>query len=435
MADKAHIYNLKAVMNEVGLGPATLRAWERRYGLLKPQRSAGGHRLYSRKDIEMLKWLVERQKDGLSISQAVEMWKNQHGREQERLGQSQVPYSNSYRGGTLLDELRRKWLSACMVFDDQAANQVLDRAFAIAPAETICAEVLQKGLAEMGDRWYVGSASVQQEHFAATSSALRINALLAAAISPYRHGHILVACPPFEEHSLALLMVTYLLRRNGWDVVYLGENVPLQDLDSTLQLVSPELVISAAQTLPGAASLRLMAEMTGHEGVNLAYGGGIFTRVPSASRSIPGFYLGNEIAQVPHMVEGLMIGPAPTLSVQEAQPAYTQVLAAFKKKAVLIGTQALEAMKDQHPGAVHLEAASTDLNQHIQAALALGDIQLLEQPIAWLDGLLKNYGISTEAIDGLFQAYTQALESNLGGEGAVITDFLKRRKPSSRRGS
>ena len=49
-------------MHEVGLSAATLRAWERRYGLLKPQRSAGGHRLYSRQDIEMLKWLVEKTK-------------------------------------------------------------------------------------------------------------------------------------------------------------------------------------------------------------------------------------------------------------------------------------------------------------------------------------------------------------------------------------
>ena len=75
MSDTTPIYNLKAVMNEVGLSASTLRAWELRYGLPKPHRTAGGHRLYSRQDIEMLKWLVERQKEGLSISQAVEMWK------------------------------------------------------------------------------------------------------------------------------------------------------------------------------------------------------------------------------------------------------------------------------------------------------------------------------------------------------------------------
>ena len=62
MSDSTPIYNLKAVMQEVGLSAATLRAWELRYGVPKPQRTAGGHRLYSRQDIEMLKWLVEDKK-------------------------------------------------------------------------------------------------------------------------------------------------------------------------------------------------------------------------------------------------------------------------------------------------------------------------------------------------------------------------------------
>ena len=78
MADNTPLYNLKAVIKEVGLTPATLRAWERRYGLLKPHRSPGGHRLYSRRDIDLLKWLIDRQQEGLSISSAVEMWKSQH---------------------------------------------------------------------------------------------------------------------------------------------------------------------------------------------------------------------------------------------------------------------------------------------------------------------------------------------------------------------
>ena len=54
-------FNLKAVVNETGLKPDTLRAWERRYGLPKPHRTPGGHRLYSQRDIDMLKWLISRQ--------------------------------------------------------------------------------------------------------------------------------------------------------------------------------------------------------------------------------------------------------------------------------------------------------------------------------------------------------------------------------------
>ena len=67
-------FNLKVVLKETGLGADTLRAWERRYGLPAPNRSAGGHRLYSQRDIETIKWLMKRQAEGLSISRAVDMW-------------------------------------------------------------------------------------------------------------------------------------------------------------------------------------------------------------------------------------------------------------------------------------------------------------------------------------------------------------------------
>ncbi len=98
MADNTPLYNLKAVINEVGLNPATLRAWERRYDLLKPRRSPGGHRLYSRQDIEMLKWLIERQEEGLSISSAVEMWKSQQEDYQEISQRIQTPVPDIWHG-------------------------------------------------------------------------------------------------------------------------------------------------------------------------------------------------------------------------------------------------------------------------------------------------------------------------------------------------
>ena len=70
-------YNLKVVLKETGLAADTLRAWERRYGLPVPERSAGGHRMYSQRDIETIKWLMARQEEGLSISRAVDLW-NEH---------------------------------------------------------------------------------------------------------------------------------------------------------------------------------------------------------------------------------------------------------------------------------------------------------------------------------------------------------------------
>src|SRR4030042_6292506 len=275
MADNTPLYNLKAVITEVGLSPATLRAWERRYGLLKPMRTPGGHRLYSRQDIEMLKWLVERQNEGLSISRAVELWNRLKSSEQN-LTRERI---TTLPGETILDELRAQWLAAFLAFDDETANHVLDQAFSISAPEIICTEILLKGMAQFGDRWYTGSATVQQEHFASAIATRRVNALLATATAPTRSGRILAACPHGEEPDFILLLFTYLLRRRGWDVVYLGADVPIEDLDTTIQSTAPELILSSAQTLNEAASLRRMAEFLIIKGVPLAYGGGGFVQV------------------------------------------------------------------------------------------------------------------------------------------------------------
>lgn len=73
---KTPTYNLKVVLQETDIKPDTLRAWERRYGLPEPERTQGKHRLYSDYDIAIIKWLISRQQEGMSISRAVQLWRN-----------------------------------------------------------------------------------------------------------------------------------------------------------------------------------------------------------------------------------------------------------------------------------------------------------------------------------------------------------------------
>src|SRR5687768_7026956 len=173
MVSTTPAYNLKVVLKETGLAADTLRAWERRYGLPMPQRSAGGHRLYSQRDIETIKWLIKRQEDGLSISRAVDLWNEQIASGNDPLadlGQTSssampVPYKTAE---TTLDSLRTHWVEACLQFSESIAEQALNHAFSLFPVEAVCIEVLQKGMSEIGERWYENRASVQQEHFASS---------------------------------------------------------------------------------------------------------------------------------------------------------------------------------------------------------------------------------------------------------------------------
>ena len=185
------IFNLNAVVQETGIKPDTLRAWERRYGLPNPQRSEGGHRLYSLRDIEIVKWLLEQRETGLSISKAVKLWRQlETERDSDRLlaaaeGPKPVP---SAQGEGTLSERRQAWSAACMDFDARSARRVLAESFALFSVEDVCFGILLPGVAQMGQDWYAGSVTVQQEHFATEIATRQLEALLAATPEPTRTG-------------------------------------------------------------------------------------------------------------------------------------------------------------------------------------------------------------------------------------------------------
>jgi DNA-binding transcriptional MerR regulator len=425
MNDTIPIYNLKAVIKKTGLSPATLRAWERRYGLIKPHRSAGGHRLYSRRDIELLKWLVARQQEGLSISQAVGMWKVQQERTIREAAQLESHTIPSPSGGAMIFELREQWLTACRAFDEAAANRILDQAFAITSPETVSIEILQKGLAQIGQEWYVGEASVQQEHFASSMASRRLDTLFNALVAPARPETILAACPPGEEHGFILLLVSYLLRRKGWDVLYLGSNVPFENLDKTITSTHPALVLSAAQTLTGAASLREMSKFIASQGIPLAFGGGIFDEIPEIVRRISGYYLGSNLAALPGMIE-LMVITSPGLpEVLSPSPENSESLGHLKihESAILarVGTSKYLQSIDRD----YVELACGYLTRMIEAALQLGDIHLLDPTTRWLKGLLSHRGVPGSLVQQFYYTYRQAVEEELGTQGKIIAGWLK----------
>ena len=233
-------FNPKVVIKETGISADTLRAWERRYGLPAPERSPGGHRLYSQRDIEIVKWLMAKQREGLSISRAVGLWNELSASGEEPLpGPTSEAMSTTKLlsiSSTNLDEVRKHWLDDCLVFNENGAEQVLNQAFALYPLETVCIEVLQKGLIEIGDMWYRAQATVQQEHFTSALAQRRLDALIAATPPPTRSETILIGCTPKEQHTFPPLLLTLLLRRRGLKVVYLGANVPNQRFNETFNI-------------------------------------------------------------------------------------------------------------------------------------------------------------------------------------------------------
>jgi DNA-binding transcriptional MerR regulator/methylmalonyl-CoA mutase cobalamin-binding subunit len=431
-ASQTPTFNLKAVLQETGLKADTLRAWERRYSLPQPQRSPGGHRLYSQRDIEIIKWLIARQGEGMSISRAVDLWRSLEKEERDPLQMAEYAAPEAVapvrlpQGGAL-DELRPAWMSACLAYEEQEAERILAQAFALYPVEVVSLELLQKGLAEIGEGWYRGEISVQQEHFASELAMRRLEALLAAAPPPTRPERILVACPPQEEHTFSALLLALFLRRRGWDVLYLGANVPPGRLETTLATAKPHLVILAAQQLHTAATLLELAHVLHEQHIPLAFGGLIFNLLPELRTRVPGYFLGESLDVAPQMVEQVLSSPPPLPPAKPISEAYQQALAHYRERQASIAAQ-MRAIETMGIGRDHLTIANTHLALNIQAALALGDMDFLGVDIEWVKGLLGNHRLPDELLSRYLSAYYQAASTQLDERGAPVVNWLQRVK-------
>jgi DNA-binding transcriptional MerR regulator len=425
-------FNLKAVLQETGLKPDTLRAWERRYGLPQPDRSPGGHRLYSQRDIDIIKWLMARQHEGLSISRAVDLWRSLEADGQDPLKMIEfaipeaVPLVVSLPEGEALTELRRVWTSACLAYNERKAEQVLTQAFALYPVEVVCLKLLQEGLREVGEGWYQGKVTVQQEHFASELVRRRLESLLASSPPPTRPERILIACPPQEEHTFSPLLLTLFLRRRSWDVVYLGANVPLERLESVIANTKLSLVIQPAQQLHTAASLLEVARFLQERQVPLAYGGLVFNLLPALRDRIPGYFLGERLDEALKVVEQLLSSPGSMPSGEAIPEVYQHALDHFRERQGLIEAAVWESMDPAGAGRENLNIANTHLALNIRAALKLGDMSFLGVDIDWVEGLLGNHRLPRELLYDYLDVYRRAAKAHLDERSAPVIDWLER---------
>ncbi len=426
-------FNLKAVLQDTKIAADTLRAWERRYRLPMPQRTAGGHRLYSQYDIETIKWLLARQAEGLSISRAVDSWNEQiasgtdplAGFTASPLTSTQTALTISSSADTNLDSLRAEWIAACMKFSEGASEQVLNQAFSMFPVEAVCMEILQKGMVEIGNQWYENKTSVQQEHFASGLAMRRLDALLSASPAPSRNQTVMVGCPPNEWHTFTPLLLSLLLRRRGLNVIYLGANVPADRFEETVTKVKADLVILVSQTLASAATLQLTALTLSGLRIPVSFGGRIFTLRPGLIDHIPGNYLGSSIDSSLDEVEKLLKSKVKAHTLKTASQEYLSAHQAFISKRTHIESTIKELIQ---PLSISPEALNTGiqfLGDNIAAALQLGDMEHVTDEMEWLKVLLQSYQRPAQELVGFMNHYSRAVDQQINGQGEPIKAWLR----------
>lgn len=428
MLSKMPAFNLKAVLRETGLAADTLRAWERRYGLPMPQRTSGGHRLYSQYDIETIKWLISRQADGLSISRAVDLWNEITASGTDPLADSApasfISPSISSPPDSTLHAIRTEWVMACMNFSETKAEQALNKAFSMFQIEVACVEVLQKGLSEIGNLWYENHASVQQEHFASGLAMRRIEALLSASPAPSRSETVLIGCAPGEWHTFTPLLMALLLRRRGYNVLYLGANVPTERFAETASKLKTNLVILVTQTLISAASLQHTALSLISQNIEVAFGGRIFNIRSNIADYIPGHFLGNDVHASIEVIENIIQGKIENREIKHVDEQYLSALHGFNTKRASIEASLKKQIQPLAVGSEELNNGIHFFGNNISAALQLGDLAHLTEEMDWLKTLLHMHKRPAHELTTFMHQYSNAVDEHINGQGDPIKKWL-----------
>lgn len=420
-------FNLKVILKETGLTADTLRAWERRYGLPVPERTAGGHRLYSQRDIETVKWLMKRQTEGLSISRAVDLWKEQTASGTDPLADSVSTGASSLTvlsTDTTLPTMRTQWIQACMEYNETRAEQTLNQAFAMFPVEAVCIEVLQKGMAALGMLWYQNQASIQQEHFASALAMRRLDTLLSATPAPTQNKTVLVGCSQEEWHSFTALLLSLFLRRRGLNIIYLGANVPTEQFAETVKDARADMVILIAQQLISAATLKQTALSLSAKKIPVAFGGRIFTIHEEIIKNIPGYYLGPDLEGAVEETERLLKNNPKIPDANTTPQMYLTAYQAYQSKRAQIELTLKENFALLSASPENIKVGIHFLGDNIAAALQLGNMSYVSIEVDWLQNLLQAHNTPAEQLIQFLEVYAHAVDKNINGQGKPITEWL-----------
>jgi methanogenic corrinoid protein MtbC1 len=280
-------YTIKEVEERTGVAAATLRQWERRYRLPRPQRSSGGYRLYSDEDLDSIREMQDFIAKGVPPSRAAELV--------QQAAESVRRTAGEHRGGRSVAELADELALALRSLDMARAERVLSEGHALHPLEDVLLAVIAPAMVDIGEWWHAGEISVATEHLASQFVQGRLRQLLTLMSRIHSARRVLVACAPDELHELGALIVAIMLSRQGYDVSYLGQATPVQDLVALVAEVGADAVFISA-TMPAAVErLRQEAGSLRSLRVPIVVGGRAFENDAEALEELGGVFVGNDL--------------------------------------------------------------------------------------------------------------------------------------------
>jgi len=238
MQDKiAESYPIRTVSEITGVNSVTLRAWERRYGLIKPMRTPKGHRLYNKQDIELIQEILDRLSQGMSISQIARDIL-------DKASMDEGEYTDVW------GQYCQHMIEAVSRFDEHALEAVYNDAMSLYPVDVVTTRLIMPLLEELGKRWQKKSGSIAEEHFFSVYLRNKLGARFHHQNLRNSGPKLIMACLPGEHHEFGILLFALTAHSKGYQVILLGADLPATELIQVAQRTDSQGIV-----LAGSASL------------------------------------------------------------------------------------------------------------------------------------------------------------------------------------
>ncbi|NUO35009.1 MAG: MerR family transcriptional regulator [Dermatophilaceae bacterium] len=233
------MYTIKRAAELTGISVATLRAWERRYGVVSPKRSDGGYRLYGAEDVRALAIMNSLVNEGWSAREAAtETLRRLSSRDaagkdgrdpRERTHAVPRRVAPLRPGSRYQSEDAEAFIRAAERLDSASATAVLDARFGLGTFEHVVDDWLMPTLELVGEEWAHGRLTVAGEHLVSYAVQRRLAAAYEAASGRADGPTLLIGLPPGARHELGLLAFAVAARRAGFATVYVGADLPAEE--------------------------------------------------------------------------------------------------------------------------------------------------------------------------------------------------------------
>lgn len=275
---EAALFPIRTVSELTDVNPITLRAWERRYGLLEPVRKASGHRLYTHEHIDLITRVVGLLDRGMRIGQV----------KAQLEAEANARLATSTENVVVNDTWRRygeRMIAAIIQFNEAGLEETYGSALSMYPMDEVTEKLLMPLLQELGRRWEKGEGSIAEEHFFGFYIRNKLGARFHHRPKTKTGPKILLSCLPGDRHETGLLLFALAASSAGYQTILLGTDMPIEDLPAVATKTGCQAIILSGVLQPGSELLNhALPRLVGQSKVPVFLGGHASVKVHDAVR-------------------------------------------------------------------------------------------------------------------------------------------------------